>query len=188
MIIIVSGLPRSGTSMMMQMLQAGGLKILEDKSKEADDNNPNGYFEYELASKLPEGNDSWLEKAENKAVKVVSYYVQHLSPKHEYKVLFMERNIDEIVMSQRAIAIEDGKKVHKKEVKMMADYFNNHIKQTKQWISLQPNFGVLYLSYNSIIKDPNSAVSSINEFLELELDEEKMKKVVDKKLYKHKAK
>ncbi len=183
MIFIVSGLPRSGTSMMMHMLKAGGVKILEDKTREPDEHNPNGYYEYEFASKLPEGNVDWLEKAEGKAVKVLSFYIQHLPAKYEYKVIFMERNYDEIVKSQQKIALEEGKKPHKKEIKMMIDYFRSHVKQIKEWIRLRPNFIILSLSYNEIVNDPDQFLSTIGEFLELELNEEKMSKVVDKKLY-----
>jgi hypothetical protein len=188
MIIIVSGLPRSGTSMLMNILKENSIEILEDKTKEADEYNPKGYFEFQPVSELPEGNITWLEQAEGKAVKVTSYFLHHLPAKYEYKVLFMERKIEEIVKSQQKTVAEEGKKFHKKEIKMMEDYFQDHIKQTKTWISLQPNFTVRYLSYNRIIENPKQFLPLISEFLELELKEESFTKIVDSSLYKERVK
>lgn len=188
MIVIVSGLPRSGTSMMMNMLEAGGMDLLVDNVRKADKDNPRGYFEYELVKKLPEGNIIWLESANSKVVKVVSYYIHHLPPRYEYKVLFMERNFDEILESQKQSVIEKEQTTSRKEDKMMTDYFKNHVKQTKEWISLQPNFSVLYLSYNEIVLNPEQYLDKINTFLELELNKEKMSKIVDKNLYRQRSK
>lgn len=188
MIIIVSGLPRTGTSMMMNILKESGIRILEDQSREANEHNPEGYFEYQPVLELPEGNISWLENAEGQAVKVNSYYIQHLPPKYEYKVLFMERNIEEIVKSQHKTLADEGKKFHKKEIKMMGDYFRTHIKQIKTWISLQPNFSVLYISYSALVSTPGQYPSIIGEFLEYDAEKLNVEKVVDKKLYKEKVK
>ncbi len=188
MIIIVSGLPRSGTAMMMNMLKAGGIKILEDKTRKPDENNPKGYFEYEPAKKLPEGNISWLDEAEEKAVKVISFFLQHLPDKFEYKIIFMERNFDEILKSQKQTVMEKGQKTHPKEDKMMLEYYKSHVKQTKEWISLQSNFSVLYLSYNEMVKHPEQHLDSICEFLGNELNKDKMNKVIDEKLYRQRSK
>ena len=188
MITIVSGLPRTGTSMMMNILKESGIAILTDQTRIADNHNPRGYFEYQPAKELPEGNISWLESAEGKAVKVISFYIHHLPPKYEYKVLFMERTIEEIVMSQQKIVIDENKRIHKKEVKMMEDYFKDHIRKTKTWISLQPNFTVHYFSYNNMVANPQEYTSILSEFLECEIKGSVLTKVIDEKLYTQRVK
>ncbi|MHA1200579.1 MAG: sulfotransferase domain-containing protein [Candidatus Heimdallarchaeaceae archaeon] len=188
MITIVSGLPRSGTSMMMSMLEAGGLKLLIDKERKADDDNPKGYFEWERVKKLPEGDIEWVQKAEGKVVKAVSYFLNHFPPTYEYQVIFMERNYDEILKSQKVMMERRGEESKRREDKVMADYFKNHIKKIKDWITLQPNFYVLYVSYNEVLKNPAEYARKINEFLEVDLNENKMTKVVDDKLYRQRSK
>ncbi len=90
-IIVVSGLPRSGTSMMMKMLEEGGIPILTDAIRSADDDNPNGYYEFELVKKLPDGQNKWLAKANYKVVKIISALLEHLPANYRYKIIFMER-------------------------------------------------------------------------------------------------
>ena len=100
-IIVVSGLPRSGTSMMMKMLAEGGLPILTDALREADDDNPNGYYEFELVKKLPDGQNKWLADANHKVVKIISALLEHLPTNYRYKIIFMEREPSEILASQQ---------------------------------------------------------------------------------------
>src|SRR5512138_3362092 len=100
-VIIVSGLPRSGTSMMMKMLAEGGLPVLTDSIRTADEDNPNGYFELEVVKKLAEGQRAWLSDAGGKLVKVISALLEFLPPEYHYRVLFMERQIAEILASQQ---------------------------------------------------------------------------------------
>ena len=100
-IIVVSGLPRSGTSMMMKMLAEGGVPAVSDSIRNADEDNPNGYFEFEPVKQLSEGQYEWLADADHKAVKVVSALLEYLPSTHHYKILFMERDIKEILASQR---------------------------------------------------------------------------------------
>ncbi|MCE7743074.1 MAG: sulfotransferase family protein [Candidatus Heimdallarchaeota archaeon] len=188
MITIVSGLPRSGTSMMMSMLEAGGLKLLVDNERKADDDNPKGYFEWERVKKLPEGDISWVEKAEGKVVKAVSYFLNHFPPNFEYQVIFMERSYDEILKSQKVMMERRGEEAKRREDKTMAEYFKSHIKKTKEWLSLQPNFYVIYVSYKQVLENPTEYAQKINEFLEAELKEDKMVKVVDGKLYRQRSK
>ena len=100
-IIVVSGLPRSGTSMMMKMLAEGGLEPVTDALRRADEDNPNGYFEFEPVKQLADGQDAWLDGAGGKLVKVISALLEHLPARHQYKVVFMEREIKEILASQQ---------------------------------------------------------------------------------------
>src|SRR5215207_9218271 len=85
-VVIVSGLPRSGTSMMMRMLAEGGLPVLTDELRGADDDNPQGYLELEVVRQLKEGNVRWLENAQGKAVKVISSLLDYLPREYPYKI------------------------------------------------------------------------------------------------------
>src|SRR5574341_398925 len=102
-IIVVSGLPRSGTSLMMNMLAAGGLPVLTDSLRSADDDNPNGYFEFEPVKKLADGRSEWLPQADRKVVKIISALLEHLPNSYHYKIIFMERDLKEILASQRTM-------------------------------------------------------------------------------------
>ena len=99
-ITIVSGLPRSGTSMMMRMLEAGGMPVITDNLRTADDDNPRGYFEFEPAKKTKD-DPSWLNAAEGKAVKMIYKLLYDLPDRLEYRVLIMRRNMQEVLTSQR---------------------------------------------------------------------------------------
>jgi hypothetical protein len=108
-VVVVSGLPRSGTSLMMQMLEAGGITVLTDGIREPDEDNPRGYYEFERVKALPKGDYEWLESARGKAVKVVSALLEYLPPEYNYKVIFMHRRMEEILASQRKMLIRRGK-------------------------------------------------------------------------------
>ena len=100
-VIIVSGLPRSGTSMMMKMLEAGGLKILTDNLREADANNPKGYYEFERVKQMKDGNLAWLPDAVGKVVKIVTGLIIYLPSDYKYKIIFMKRDLNEVLSSQK---------------------------------------------------------------------------------------
>ena len=181
-ITIVSGLPRSGTSLMMSMLEAGGMKALTDGIRKADEDNPRGYYEFERVKQI-EKDKAWLKDAKGKVVKMVSALLEHLPPNYYYKVIFMRRKMKEILASQRQMLIRKGKPTDEVSDEKMAILFNEHLRKIKKWLGNQPNFDVLYISYNDILKDPVSNVQKINTFLNNSLDTEKMISVVDKKLY-----
>ena len=187
MITIVSGLPRSGTSLMMSMLKHGGLELLVDHIRKADDDNPKGYFEFERVKKLPEGDYEWLASADGKVVKIVSYFLDKLPSNFQYKVVFVEREISEILKSQKKMMINRGEKIDDEEDNMMRKYFENHLRTIKKWLSEQSNFEVKYTSYNQIMKNPDKYATEINDFFDNSLDVQKMSKVIDKKLYRQKS-
>lgn len=183
MITIVSGLPRSGTSMMMKMLEKGGIEILTDNIRKRDEDNPKGYYEFEPVKKLKKGDDSWLPKAEGKAVKIISALLIYLPKNYQYKVIFMEREIEEIIKSQNEMLRRRGKPVDTSRDEDIKRRYQKHLKEIKEWLKNQTNFEVTYVSFNKTIKKPKAEIKKVNKFLEKELDVKKMTEVVDEKLY-----
>jgi hypothetical protein len=182
-ITIVSGLPRSGTSMMMKMLEAGGMPPYTDNIRTADDDNPKGYYEYERVKKLPEGDTSWLPDARGKAVKVISALLEHLPPQYNYRVLFMQRKMDEILASQKQMLVRSGQPTDKVGDGQLAEMYEKHLARVNSWLASQANFSVLYLDYNQMLTDPEEYAAQINDFLGEKLDSMAMASIVDTKLY-----
>ena len=182
-IAVVSGLPRSGTSMMMKMLEAGGLPPLTDEIRTPDDDNPTGYYEFERVKKMPDGDIAWVEETHGKAVKVISALLEHLPPDYSYRVLFMERKMDEILASQHQMLIRSGKPTDKVSDEKLAEMYSKHLAMIKNWLNKQPNFSVLYLDYNAILADPDKYSTQINQYLGKSLNAEKMAGVIDPNLY-----
>jgi hypothetical protein len=185
-VTVVSGLPRSGTSMMMKMLDAGGLPPLTDNERTADDDNPKGYYEFERVKKLP-GDTAWLPLAAGKAVKIISMLLTQLPATYRYRVLFMRRHTEEILASQRQMLIRRGEATDKVADDELARMYADHLKQIEQWLEAQSNFEVLYVQYDEVLRDPSSWSTRINAFLDHQLDETKMAAVVDPELYRQRA-
>lgn len=186
-VIVVSGLPRSGTSMMMKMLEAGGLPILTDQVRAADEDNPKGYYEFERVKQLDKGDHAWLPEAQGKAVKVISALLEHLPPDYTYRVLFVERRMEEVLASQKKMLARRGEPTDRVSDEEMARLFAKHVQKVKLWLSAQPNFSVLYVDYNRMLADPWPYVRQINQFLGGRLDEARMVEVVDPALYRNRA-
>lgn len=187
-IIVVSGLPRSGTSMMMKMLEAGGLKIITDNIRKADEDNPKGYYELEAVKQLDKNDDKdWLANAQGKVVKVISQLLKELPANYTYKVLFMRRSMEEILASQKQMLVRRGEPTDRISDEELAKLFEKHLIQIESWLKQQPNFDVLYLHYNDILKNPTQYTPKINSFLGDSLDVNKMNGVVDKSLYRQRA-
>ena len=180
-IIIVSGLPRSGTSMMMRMLEAGGLRVLTDNVRQADEDNPKGYFELEGAKSIAR-DTSWLPQARGKVVKMISALLRHLPPEYRYRIIFMRREMAEVLASQRQMLIRRGEPSGDDDAKM-AELFERHLKQVEAWISQQPNMRVLYISYNEILKHRVDRAKTLNQFMDNQLDVDAMVHVVDEALH-----
>ena len=185
-IIIVSGLPRSGTSMMMKMLAEGGVPILTDQLRRPDDDNPNGYFELEVVRQLKEGNFSWLQQADGKVVKVISALLEYLPNDREYKIIFMERDSKETLASQKKMLDHRGQ-VSRLTDDEMEQQFHTHLAAMKPWLVRQPNMEVLYVNYNALMAEPESFCDQIAEFLDLPLNQAQMLAVPDKRLYRNRA-
>jgi hypothetical protein len=182
-ITVVSGLPRSGTSMMMKMLEAGGIPPLTDEIREADADNPKGYYEFERVKQLDKGDDAWLPQAQGKAVKVIAALLEHLPSEYQYKVIFMRRAMEEILRSQKQMLIRRGEATDRVEDADMAALFQKHLDHITRWIDDQPNFDVLYVSYNDVLENSADQAARINRFLNHALEEDKMVAIIDPSLY-----
>ena len=185
-IIIVSGLPRSGTSMMMQMLHQGGMEIFSDGLRQPDENNPKGYYEHELVKSLAR-NKSWLKDATGKAIKVISHLLFELPAQYQYKIIFMERDLDEVLMSQHKMLIREGKAKEGAINLKLVNAFKQNLERIKIWAPKQSHVEILYVSHKNMINNPMEELKKVNQFLGNNLDIEAMAKVVDKSLYREKV-
>jgi predicted AlkP superfamily phosphohydrolase/phosphomutase/tetratricopeptide (TPR) repeat protein len=164
-IVIVSGLPRSGTSMLMQMLAAGGLPILTDGARAADHDNPRGYLEYE-AAKRPDAGTGWLADARGKAVKIVAQLLPALTATHRYRVIFAERPLHEVIASQRVMLERAGKPGGRLAERQLAQTFLKQIAQVRR--ILEPHGArvqVLSIAYHEALADPAAVAARIDAFL-----------------------
>jgi hypothetical protein len=185
-ITVVSGLPRSGTSMMMKVLEAGGMEVFTDNLRVADEDNPKGYFELEQVKALKDGDDSWVKDATGKVVKVISSLLEYLPSTYKYKIVFMRRAIPEILASQKQMLIRRGEPSEGDDQKM-AEMFQEHLKRVRVWLANQSNMEILYVDYNALMADPDPEIKSVAEFLGLTNHLDSMLAVPDKKLYRQKA-
>ena len=181
-VTIVSGLPRSGTSLMMQMLAAGGMPVLTDGQRHADSHNPRGYHELE-AVKHTRSDISWLAKAEGKAVKVVHLLLPHLPAEREYRVIFMERVLSEVIASQRVMLQQQGRPGAALSDARLADIFEKQVAEVRRWLAQQAGFRVLYLQHRGVIEQPLAAAQQIVTFLDGGLDSNRMAAAVEPGLY-----
>ncbi len=181
-IIIVSGLPRSGTSMMMKMLEAGGLDILTDNIRPADEDNPKGYYEFEKAKELDKDR-SWLDQAKGKVVKIISALLSKIPQENFCKIIFMRRKMSEILASQKEMLIRRGEPTDTVSDEKISQNFFAHLRKVEVWLEQQPNFDILYINYNDVLKNPLANIERIRGFLGNGLDTKSMSGVVDKALY-----
>lgn len=183
-IIIVSGLPRSGTSLMMQMLHRGGMPTLTDGEREADSSNPNGYFELEQVKKL-KTDASWVAAARNLAVKVVSQLLFDLPPTERYRVVLMERNLDEVLLSQATMLERNGRQGGPSAI--LKEAYRKHLEALDRWLGVQSHMKVLRVKHAAVISQPGEQAIRVNEFLGGKLDVEQMAVAVDPNLYRSKT-
>jgi hypothetical protein len=182
-ITIVSGLPRSGTSMMMKILEAGGMQVMTDELRTADEDNPKGYFELERVKKLKEGDVDWVGNAQGQVVKVISSLLEYLPKQYQYKIIFMRRALEEILASQKQMLIRRDEETEKVADNNLAEMYQEHLKRTKVWLANQPNMEVLYVDYNDLMGEPSPHIQAVHDFLALPLDLDAMQAVPDPSLY-----
>jgi len=185
-VIIVSGLPRSGTSMMMKMLEEGGIPILTDAIRSADDDNPNGYYEFEVVKRLPDGQNQWLADANHKAVKIISALLEYLPANYRFKIIFMEREPREILASQQKMLANRNEKSGISDAEMQ-EQFQKHLAAIKYWLARQPNMDVIYVDYNKMISKPENYCQAIADFVAIPVDVSKMLAVPNERLYRNRA-
>lgn len=186
-VIIVSGLPRSGTSMAMKMLEATGFSIVSDGVRSADEDNPKGYYELERVKDLAKENDfRWLDDAKGQAIKIISYLLKELPPDYNYKVLFMRRDLSEVLASQQKM-LQRRDETSETEDERMVELYENDLWKANYLLKHQPQFEHLEVYYRQVLDEPLQAAREINEFLGGHLDVEKMASVVDPDLYRNRA-
>lgn len=186
-ITVVSGLPRSGTSMMMKALEAGGLSVVTDAQRTADEDNPKGYYEMERVKQMDKGDTVWLADAQGKVVKVISALLEHLPPGYSYRVIFMQRAMPEVLASQKKMLERRGEPTDRVSDEELTRLFSKHVQKVETWLRGQPNFQVLYVDYNRMLAAPLPYVRQVNQFLGGLLDEQRMAEVVDPTLYRNRA-
>ena len=187
-ITIVSGYPRSGTSLMMQMLEAGGLPVLRDeKFRPADERNPRGYYEIEPALKLgAEGQvTDWVADTKGKTVKVIAYQLRFLPNDFNYKIIFMRRHIAEVLTSSGKFKFLRKDSPLSEREKVLA--FKTEYVWYEAWLMKQAHMPALFVNYNDLIAGPNTPVACIREFLGLPLDADKMINAIDPHLYRNRG-
>jgi len=185
-ITVVSGLPRSGTSLMMQMLHAGGLPLRTDGLRTADENNPYGYFEFDPVKRLRSDN-AWLPQAKGHAVKIIHLLLRdlRLDGSLQYRIVFMRRPIDEVLASQRAMLQREGKAGADPLVLMKA--FESQLAQLDTWLAAQAAIAVLPVQYHQVMQEPRSVAAALSTFLGLALDSDAMVRAVDPALHRQRG-
>jgi hypothetical protein len=185
-IVIVTGLPRSGTSLMMKILEEGGIETVQDNIRQPDIDNPNGYYEFEKVKKIKE-DTSWLPETRGKAFKMVSMLLFHLPAGYSYKLIFMRRDIQEMLASQSKMLKRLGKPGPPVSDDEMALLFTKHLQDFELWIPRQKNFELIYVWHHDLMCQPRVETQRIEQLLGRPLDTDKMTSVVDPSLYRNRV-
>ena len=187
-IIVVSGLPRSGTSMMMKMLEAAGLTVMTDGQRAADIDNPKGYFEDERVKDLEKSPDkAWVNDARGKVLKVISFLIKDLPDENSYRIIFMRRDIDEVIASQNKMIHRLGTEDTAATDAEVKKLYQRHLVQVKALVERKPNMAMIDVNHRRAISEPRYAATVVNDFLGGGLDVDAMAAVVDKQLYRNRA-
>ncbi len=183
-VVIVSGLPRSGTSMMMKMLTAAGLEIVTDNVRSADEDNPKGYFEYERVKELDKSTDKgWLREHKGKVLKIISFLLKDLPDDCFYRVIFMRRDLDEVIASQNKMLDRRGEPRDETGDEKMIQLYRNHLRKVELILQQRPNFELLDVSYRQVIEQPREQAVRVAKFLGLKVEPDQVASAVDRRLY-----
>lgn len=187
-VILVSGLPRSGTSMAMKMLDAGGLSVIQDGIRVADEDNPKGYYEDERIRDLADTQDkSWFRELRGRVVKVVSSLLQYLPQDNFYKVVFVRRDLHEVLASQQKM-LDRREEVSDADDEAMLKMYEQHLEKVQFQLRFREYIDVLYVNYRDVLSDPRREAGRLNGFLGGSLDVDAMAAVVDPSLYRNRRK
>ena len=184
-LIIVTGLPRSGTSMMMNMLEAGGIAVITDRQRQADEDNPNGYFELEQVKEIKR-DSSWLDSSTGEAVKMVSMLLYDLPQDRDYFLIFMKRNLDEVIASQKVMLARKGESPSADDDEMKRLFFK-HLSEIETWLAERKNVKIIYINYDEVVKQPLETSENIQKFLGRGLNIGNMINSVDPSLYRQRS-
>ena len=191
MITIVSGLPRSGTSLMMQMLEAGGLPVLSDGERKPDTDNPKGYLEWERIKQLPK-DPSVIAESEGKVVKVISQLVLSLPMGHEYRIVFMQRPLPEVLKSQdemlRRRGNADSVAASSAQNYAFEEAFQRHLLEMNKWVAANENMRMLRVHYHRVLREQKPVAEEVAAFLQAPLNIAAMVQQVDGSLYRNRMK
>jgi hypothetical protein len=186
-IVVVSGLPRSGTSMVMKMLEAGGVPVITDGLRTADEDNPKGYYEVERVKNLASETDRrWLAGTRGKAIKVISYLLKSLPPTFNYKVVFIRREMEEVLASQRKMLARRGETEETAPDRMRA-LFEDDLWRASYQLKRRPEFEAIELHYSAVLAHPLEEARRLSAFLGGGRDAEAMAAAVDPQLYRNRA-
>ena len=184
-VIVVSGLPRSGTSMMMKMLDAAALSIMTDNERAADEDNPKGYFEYARVKDLKdEADKSWVREARGQVLKVISHLLETLPDENFYRVILVRRDFDEIIASQNKMLERRGEENQAADSTVKEAYIR-HLVDIRYMVRRRPNFEMIGVQFVQAMEAPRIFATDVNKFLGGNLDVESMMAVVDLELYRN---
>jgi hypothetical protein len=187
-VTVVSGLPRSGTSMMMRMLEAGGVAPFSDGERSADVDNPEGYYEFQRVMELERDPDKgWVRGARGRALKVISFLLRFLPDENAYRIVYMRRNLDEVLVSQDKMLDRLGRPAPGGDLEATKEAYRNDIVAARLFARKQPNMEMLEVHYAEAIADPLGTARAVNRFLGGTLDEAKMAAAVNEQLYRNRA-
>jgi len=171
---------------MMQMLDKGGLEIFTDGLRTPDENNPKGYYEHELVKSLAR-NKTWMKDAMGKGVKVISHLLFELPANYRYRIIFMERDLDEVIKSQHHMLVRDGKAKEDALNLRIVNAFKQNLERVQTWVPQQQNMEILYVSHRNLVNNPTEELKKINAFLGGTMNVDAMAAVVDKSLHREKS-
>lgn len=163
-VTIVAGLPRTGTSMMMQMLAAAGISPFTDEKRLPDDDNPRGYFEHEKATALHQ-DTTWIPEARGKVVKVVAHLLRFLPAGEHYRIIFMHRDLDEVIASQTVMLARLKRKGGALSADRLRAAYTSQLVQVQTFLRTRPDIAVLPVDYAAALSDPSATAARLHTFL-----------------------
>ncbi|MFM7074874.1 MAG: alkaline phosphatase family protein [Planctomycetaceae bacterium] len=172
-VLVVSGLPRSGTSMLMRVLERGGVPLLVDRVRGPDDSNRLGYYEYEPVKSLASTGVSergWLAGARGRAVKVVAPLLRHLPPGSPTRVIVLHRPLGQVLASQEAMKARLGTVAGATSATVLARQFGAEMERIDALVAARPAWQVLHVSYERMLADPEGECRRIGRFLAAPFD------------------